>query len=53
MPSQRFDGDFYDFFRYENDCLDVIVADVMGKSIPAALLVGATKSSVLEALCCI
>jgi PAS domain S-box-containing protein len=51
IPSQRIDGDFYDFFRHENGCLDVIVADVMGKGIPAALLAGATKSNVLEALC--
>ena len=51
MPSQRIDGDFYDFFRHENECLDVIVADVMGKGIPAALLAAATKSNVLEALC--
>jgi PAS domain S-box-containing protein len=51
VPSQRIDGDFYDFFRHENECLDVIVADVMGKGIPAALLAGATKSNFLEALC--
>jgi sigma-B regulation protein RsbU (phosphoserine phosphatase) len=51
LPSQRIDGDFYDFFRHEQDCLDVIVADVMGKGIPAALLAAATKSNVLEALC--
>jgi PAS domain S-box-containing protein len=51
IPSQRIDGDFYDFFRHENECLDVIVADVMGKGIPAALLAGATKSNFLEALC--
>jgi len=43
--------DFYHFFRHENECLDVIVADVMGKGVPAALLAGATKSNVLEALC--
>lgn len=51
MPSQRIDGDFYDFFTHENQCLDVIVADVMGKGIPAALLAAATKTKVLEALC--
>jgi sigma-B regulation protein RsbU (phosphoserine phosphatase) len=51
IPSQRIDGDFYDFFRHENECFDVIVGDVMGKGIPAALLAGATKSNVLEALC--
>jgi PAS domain S-box-containing protein len=51
IPSQRIDGDFYDFFRHENESLDIIVADVMGKGIPAALVAGATKSNVLEALC--
>ncbi len=51
LPSQRIDGDFYDFFKHENQSLDVIVADVMGKGIPAALLAGATKSNFLEALC--
>ena len=51
IPSQRIDGDFYDFFRHENQCLDVIVADVMGKGIPAALVAAATKSNFLEALC--
>ena len=51
IPSQRIDGDFYDFFKHENQCLDVIVADVMGKGIPAALVAAATKSNFLEALC--
>jgi sigma-B regulation protein RsbU (phosphoserine phosphatase) len=51
IPSQRFDGDFYDFFVHQRDCLDVVVADVMGKGIPAALLAAATKSNFLEALC--
>ena len=50
IPSQRIDGDFYDFFTHENQCLDVIVADVMGKGIPAALLGAATKSQFREAL---
>ena len=51
IPSQRIDGDFYEFFKHANQCLDVIVADVMGKGIPAALLGAATKSHFLEALC--
>jgi sigma-B regulation protein RsbU (phosphoserine phosphatase) len=50
IPSQRIDGDFYDFFRHRDDCLDVIVGDVMGKGIPAALLGAATKSHFLQAL---
>jgi sigma-B regulation protein RsbU (phosphoserine phosphatase) len=51
IPSQQIDGDFYDFYRHENQCLDVIVADVMGKGIAAALLGAATKSHFIEALC--
>ncbi|OFV90669.1 MAG: hypothetical protein A3G76_09655 [Acidobacteria bacterium RIFCSPLOWO2_12_FULL_65_11] len=51
IPSQRIDGDFYDFFKHENQSLDVIVADVMGKGVPAGLLAAATKTNFLEALC--
>jgi sigma-B regulation protein RsbU (phosphoserine phosphatase) len=51
IPSHRVDGDFYDFFKQGDQCLDVIVADVMGKGVPAALLAAATKSNFLEALC--
>jgi PAS domain S-box-containing protein len=50
IPSQQIDGDFYDFFVHEDQSLDVIVADVMGKGIPAALLAAATKSELREAL---
>lgn len=50
IPSQRIDGDFYVFFRHRDQCLDVIVGDVMGKGIPAALVGAATKSYFLKAL---
>ena len=50
IPSQRIDGDFYIFFRHRDQCLDVIVGDVMGKGIPAALVGAATKSFFLKAL---
>jgi len=50
IPSQRIDGDFYVFLRHSEDCLDVIIGDVMGKGIPAALLGAATKSHFLRAL---
>lgn len=50
IPSQRIDGDFYIFIRNSDDCLDVIVGDVMGKGIPAALLGAATKSHFQKAL---
>jgi len=50
LPSQRIDGDFYTFFKHRDQTLDVIVGDVMGKGIPAALLGAATKSQLLQAL---
>ncbi len=51
VPAQQIAGDFYGFFRYErSDCLDWLVADVMGKGVPAALLSAATKSYFPEAL---
>ena len=50
IPSQHVDGDFYDFFQHNAHCLDVVVGDVMGKGVPAALLGAAIKSSLLRAL---
>ena len=50
VPSQGIDGDFYIFLTYPDRSLDVIVGDVMGKGIPAALLAAATKSELFKAL---
>ena len=50
IPSQQIDGDFYDFFQHTRQCLDVIVGDVMGKGVPAALFGAAIKSHFLRAL---
>jgi sigma-B regulation protein RsbU (phosphoserine phosphatase) len=50
VPSQRIDGDFYIFIKQQDQALDVIVGDVMGKGIPAALVGAATKSYFLKAL---
>jgi phosphoserine phosphatase RsbU/P len=49
-PSQRVDGDFYAFVNHQDQVLDVIVGDVMGKGILAALLGAATKTHFLKAL---
>jgi PAS domain S-box-containing protein len=49
-PSQRIDGDFYGFFKHPDQRLDIIVGDVMGKGVPAALLGAATKSHFIQAL---
>lgn len=45
LPSLHVDGDFYDFFQYGADCFDLVVGDVMGKGVAAALLGAALKSS--------
>jgi sigma-B regulation protein RsbU (phosphoserine phosphatase) len=50
IPSQKIDGDFYDFFSHHGRLLDVLVGDVMGKGVPAALLGAAIKTQFLHAL---
>ncbi|MBN1103404.1 MAG: SpoIIE family protein phosphatase [Deltaproteobacteria bacterium] len=50
VPSKGIDGDFYEFFVHSKTCLDLIVGDVMGKGIPAALLGAGTKSHFFRAL---
>ncbi|AXC10135.1 Serine phosphatase RsbU, regulator of sigma subunit [Acidisarcina polymorpha] len=49
VPSQQIDGDFHDFFQHPNGTIDVLVGDVMGKGVAAALLGAATKSQFLRA----
>ena len=43
-PSRHIDGDFYDFFQLKEGYIDLLVGDVMGKGIPAALIGTAIKS---------
>ncbi len=50
IPSQSIDGDFYDFFKPADRCLDLLVADVMGKGIMAAFLGAALKSRFLRVM---
>ncbi len=50
MPSQGIDGDFYDFYVMGRDGFDLVIGDVMGKGIPAALMGAATKSAFSRAL---
>jgi|GEM_PF-455777 len=50
IASQKIDGDFYTFFRPNETTLDVIVGDVMGKGVPAALIGAATKNHFLGAM---
>jgi sigma-B regulation protein RsbU (phosphoserine phosphatase) len=43
-PAGRVGGDFYDFVPAGGDSLLVVVADISGKGIPAALLLAATRT---------
>jgi sigma-B regulation protein RsbU (phosphoserine phosphatase) len=43
VPSYQLGGDFYDVFE-RNGCLAVAVGDVVGKGVPAALIMSAVRS---------
>ena len=43
QASKGIDGDFFDVFQVGDHIIDVVVGDVMGKGVPAALLGAATK----------
>ena len=42
-PAKEVGGDFYDFFLVDEDHLCVLIADVSGKGVPAALFMMASK----------
>ena len=42
-PAREVGGDFYDFFFVDDDHLCLVMADVSGKGVPAALFMMATK----------
>jgi len=44
QPAKEVGGDFYDFFLIDDDTLAVVMADVSGKGIPAALFMVITKT---------
>ncbi len=44
LPSQKIDGDFMDFFDCGGEVLDIMIGDVMGKGIPAALTGAAARN---------
>lgn len=43
--SQGVDGDFFSFTRYSDTCFELLVGDVMGKGVPAALIGAAVKNA--------
>ncbi|MAG55459.1 MAG: hypothetical protein CMJ83_04130 [Planctomycetes bacterium] len=44
VASRQVDGDFLEFFTHDDDVTDVIVGDVMGKGLPAAMVGAAIKN---------
>jgi sigma-B regulation protein RsbU (phosphoserine phosphatase) len=50
IPSQSIDGDFIDFYRNDDMCVDILIGDVMGKGVLAALVGAGTKTNFLRAL---
>ncbi|MBN2041474.1 MAG: SpoIIE family protein phosphatase [Spirochaetes bacterium] len=43
-PAKEIGGDFYDFFHFDDGKYAVLVADVSGKGIPAALFMGLARN---------
>ena len=44
-PARTVGGDFYDFFKVDDSHIAIVIADVSGKGIPAALFMASAKSS--------
>lgn len=48
IPSLDVGGDFFDFYRFSDSIVDIIIADVMGKGMIASMLGAASKSAFLK-----
>jgi|GEM_PF-2084959 len=48
IPSLSVGGDFFDFYRFSDSIVDVIIADVMGKGMIASMLGAASKSAFMK-----
>jgi sigma-B regulation protein RsbU (phosphoserine phosphatase) len=44
VPAKEVGGDFYDFFSLDGDRLAVVIGDVSGKGVPAALFMAVTRT---------
>lgn len=48
QPAKEVGGDFYDFFLIDDDHLAVVIADVSGKGVPAALFMVIAKTLIKD-----
>lgn len=48
LPSQAIDGDFFEFYSPNDTRLDIVLGDVMGKGIPAALMGTVVKTQLIR-----
>ena len=46
----QIDGDFHDFFSHNDHCLDIVMGDVQGQGLTAALIAAATRNYFLRVL---
>lgn len=44
IPAKDVGGDFYDFFRIDDDHIGLVMADVSGKGIPAAIFMAVSRT---------
>jgi phosphoserine phosphatase RsbU/P len=49
VPAKEVSGDFYDFYQYEDGQYSFLIADVSGKSLPAAIFM-AMSSSIIRTI---
>ena len=52
LPAKEVGGDFYDFYFADEDNLVVVIADVSGKGVPAALFMVITKTLIKNCSSC-
>lgn len=50
VPAKEVGGDFYDFFMVDDDHLALVMADVSGKGVPAALFMMTAKTLIKSAV---
>jgi sigma-B regulation protein RsbU (phosphoserine phosphatase) len=44
LPAKEVGGDFYDFFPIDDDRLGIVIGDVSGKGVPAAIFMAVTRT---------